>query len=186
MCRGLYIHYFKISPISAVLSFLKIISTLKDTPSHISMDSEAKGFISPESFLNFFPKPVYSTMVAEKFQIYSIKLLQIHLWVKNLNLFIFLMTPKQNSPPDFYNYPPGRWELPIAPEQRFLKIFCPEQKRGWGDYGVEKITKLNKGQGYWSQVLINFTIFATFTFLFYILLCYNLASSMLKCEGSLT
>ena len=98
----------------------------------------------------------------------------------------FLMTPKQNSPPDFYNYPPGRWELPIAPEQRFLKIFCPEQKRGWGDYGVEKITKLNKGQGYWSQVLINFTIFATFTFLFYILLCYNLASSMLKCEGSLT
>ena len=30
-----------------------------------------KGFISPESLLDFFPKPVYSTMVTEKFQIYS-------------------------------------------------------------------------------------------------------------------
>ena len=30
----------------------------------------SKGFISPESFL----KPVYSTMVAEKFQIYSVKI----------------------------------------------------------------------------------------------------------------
>ena len=35
---------------------------------------------------------------------------------------------------------------------------------------------------YRSQVLINSTIFATFIFL----LCNNLASSMLKCEGSLT
>ena len=32
-----------------------------------------KGFISSES-LNFFPKPVYSTMVVEKFQIYSVKI----------------------------------------------------------------------------------------------------------------
>ena len=36
------------------------------------------------------------------------------------------------------------------------------------------------------QVLINSTIFATFTFLFSVLLCHNLDSSMLKSEGSLT
>ena len=35
---------------------------------------------------------------------------------------------------------------------------------------------------YQSQVLINSTIFATFTFLAYALLCDNLASSMLKSE----
>ena len=33
-----------------------------------------KGFISPEYFLNFFLKPVYPTMVAEKFQIYGVKI----------------------------------------------------------------------------------------------------------------
>ena len=32
-----------------------------------------KGFIPPRVFLEFSPKPVYFTMVAEKFQIYSVK-----------------------------------------------------------------------------------------------------------------
>ena len=40
-------------------------------------------------------------------------------------------------------------------------------------------------RGYWAQVLINSTTFATFTLLVYVLLCHNLASSMLKCEGPL-
>ena len=36
--------------------------------------SAPRGFISPARvFLEFSPKPVYSTMVAEKFQIYSVK-----------------------------------------------------------------------------------------------------------------
>ena len=47
-----------------------------------------------------------------------------------------------------------------------------------------ELKKLNL-RGYWPQVLINFTIFATFTFLVSVLLCNNLALSMLKCEGSL-
>ena len=62
--------------------------------------------------------------------------------------------------------------------------------RGGEDYGVEKIPKLNL-RGYWSQVLIYSTIFVTFTFLIYVLLCHNLLneiiiSNLLKCEGSLT
>ena len=33
-----------------------------------------KGFYLPRVFVEFFSKPVYSTMVAEKFQIYSVKI----------------------------------------------------------------------------------------------------------------
>ena len=45
--------------------------------------------------------------------------------------------------------------------------------------------KLNL-QRYWSQVFINSTILAIFRFLVSVLLCHNLDSSRLKCEGSLT
>ena len=79
-------------------------------------------------------------------------------------------------------------KLPIPPKQHFLKIyFFPSRKgEGWGeDNGVENLPKLNL-RGYWSQVLISSTIFATFTLLASVLLCHNLASSMLKCEGSST
>ena len=60
-----------------------------------------------------------------------------------MNLFILIHAPEQDSPPGFYYYPPGRRELPIPPEQRFLKTFFPEEK-GVEDYGVEKIPKLTK------------------------------------------
>ena len=60
------------------------------------MDSQ--GVYLSRIFLEFFPKPVYSTMVVEKFQSYSVKIIAIHLWVKKLNLFIFNHAPKQNSP----------------------------------------------------------------------------------------
>ena len=65
-----------------------------------------------------------------------------------MNLFNFNHAPKQNSPPGFYSYPPGRQELRITPEQHFLKIFFPEQKEGGEDDVVEKITKTNKGIGH--------------------------------------
>ena len=103
--RAVYIRYFKINPpISVVLSFLKIISTLKDTPSHICMDSQ--GVYLPRIFLELFPKPVYST--AEKFQIYSVKLL----CDKNLNLFIFLHAPKSKLSPRFLSL--SLWQMEIA------------------------------------------------------------------------
>ena len=41
---------------------------------------------------------------------------------------------------------------------------------------LKKLPKLNL-QGYWTQDLINFTIFVTFKLLIAILLCHNLASS---------
>ena len=65
-----------------------------------------------------------------------------------MNRFIFTHTLEKNSSPGFYHYPPGRRELRISSEQRFLKIFFPEQKESGEDYGVEKITKINKGIGH--------------------------------------
>ena len=62
-------------------------------------------------------------------------------------MFNFTHAPKQNSP-GFYHYPPDRRELPIPPEQHFLKIFFAKQKEVGEDYLVEKITKINKGIGH--------------------------------------
>ena len=83
-------------------------------------------------------------MVAEKFQIYSVKTTANTFVSQKIESVQFYSCPKQNSPPGFYQYPPGRRELPIPPEQHFLKIFFPEQK----DYVVEKITKINNGIGH--------------------------------------
>ena len=86
-----------------------------------------KGFISPESFLNF-PQNLYiSPWLRKSFKFIVLRLLQIHLWVKKLNLFNFTHGPKQNSPLGFYHYLPGRRKSPIPAEHHFLKIFCPEQ-----------------------------------------------------------
>ena len=121
-------------------------------------------------YIHYSPPP---PMVAEKFHIYSIKITGKYICEpKNWICSFLLMFPKQNSPPGFYHYPPGKRKLSIPPELHFLKIFFLQQNRG------ERITK------YWSQVLINSTIFATF--FGYVLSCNDLASSMLKCEGSLT
>ena len=101
-----------------------------------------------------------------------------------MNLFIFTLVPKQNFPPGSSHFPPGRRKLHIALEQRFVKIYFFPSRSGGEDYGAKKRSKLNL-RGYCSQVLISSTIFATFTFLVFVFLCYNLDSSMLKCEGSL-
>ena len=114
----------------------------KDTHSHISMDPY--GVYLSRIFLGFCPKPKYSTMVVEKFQSYSVKIIAIHLWVKKLNLFIFNQGPKQKSPPGFYRYPPGRRELPIPPKQRFLETFFFWRERGERMIELKELPKLTK------------------------------------------
>ena len=107
------------------------------------------GFTSPESFLNFFLNLYIPPWLRKSFKFIVLRLPKIHLWIKRLNLFIFTHAPKQNSAPGFYHYSSSRREFHIPPEQRFLKIFFPEQKEGAAeDYGVQKITKINKGIGH--------------------------------------
>ena len=88
-----------------------------------------KSFISPESFLNFLLNLYIPPWLQKSFKFIVLRLLEIHRWVKKLNLFNFTHAPKQNSA-GFYHYPPGRRELPVP-------------------YRVEKITKINKGIGHW-------------------------------------
>ena len=87
-----------------------------------------KGFISPESFLNFLLNLYILPWLQKSFKFIVLRLLQKHLWAKKLNVFNFTHASKQNSPPGFYHF--------------------PEQKKGWEDYGVDKITKINRGIGY--------------------------------------
>ena len=80
----------------------------------------------------------------------------------------------------FFLIRPVRRKLPLSSSKHFLKIyFFPRIERGlW----TEKMTKIKL-----ARVLVtNSIIFATFTFLIFVLLCHNLDSSTLKCEGSLT
>ena len=81
-------------------------------------------------------------MIAEKFQIYSVK--------TTVNTFV----SQKIESVQFYSCPLAKLSSrflslsPIPPEQHFLKIFFPEQKDGEEDYLVEKITKINKGIGH--------------------------------------
>ena len=80
-----------------------------------------KGF--PEPFLNFLQNLYNPPWLQKSYKFLLLRLLQIHLWVKKLNLFNFTHAPKQSSSPGFYHYPQNRQELPISPEHHFLKIY---------------------------------------------------------------
>ena len=107
----------------------------------------------------------------KSFKFMVLRLLEINLWAKKLNLFIFAHFPKQKEITHF------TWTAFSE------NLFFPQQK-------TERIMKLKKWpklnlRGYWSQVLITSTIFAVLTFLVAVLFCHNLDSSILKCEGSI-
>ena len=91
-----------------------------------------KGFISPESFLNFLLNLYISSELGKSFKFMVLRLLQIHFWVKKSNLFNFTHAPKRNSPPGFYHYPQEqtggvhRTRTAFSYDQK--KIFFPEQR----------------------------------------------------------
>ena len=165
MCRGVCIHYFKINPpIFCCLLFSEsYLNPQVETnqmvnkhnvdyhPSPLQLISRIhplrflwtpQGFISPEFFLIFFTNLYIPPWLRKSFKFIVLRLLQIHLLVKKLILFIFNYAPKQNPP-----LSPRQKELSIIFEQRFLKIFFPEQKGGRGLWSY-KINKINKRIGH--------------------------------------
>ena len=80
---------------------------------------------------------------------------KVYLWARKLNLFTFVDCSKQNSPS-------AKRKLPISCEQHFLEIYFSHSKL-WRIMELKKWPKLNL-RGYWSQVLISCTIFATLHF----------------------
>ena len=88
-----------------------------------------KGFISPESLLNFF------------LNLYIPPWLHKYTWVKKSNLFILLMPPTKTLPQVFIITP---WQKEITHSSWTAlskDIFFPSRKGG-EDYGVEKINKI--------------------------------------------
>ena len=75
-------------------------------------------------------------------------------------------------------------KLPISPKQRFLKI-CFSPSREGEDYRAKNMTKIKL-----ARVLVKsfdkFHHLEPSHFLDSVLLCHNLDSSILKCEGCLT
>ena len=90
-----------------------------------------KGFISPESFLNFFLNLYISPWLRKSFK-FSVKITANTFVSQKIESVHFYSYPQANSTAGFYHYPPGRRELPIPPQQCFFKIFFLEKKRGRG------------------------------------------------------
>ena len=92
-----------------------------------------KGFISPESFLNFFLNLYIPPWLQKSFKFIVLRLLQIHLWVKKINLFNFTRARKQNSPPGFYHYPPRQTGIAHSSWTAFSEdIFSWTERGGRG------------------------------------------------------
>ena len=96
-----------------------------------------------------------------------------------------LMPPSKTLPKVFIIIPPPRLKETHSSRTAFCEDLFFLQQRDGSIMELKRLPKLNR-RGNSSQVLINSTIFATFTFLVSVLLCHNLDSSMLKCEGSLS
>ena len=71
-------------------------------------------------------------MIAEKFQIYSVKITANTFVSQKMDLFIFTHALKQNSPQGFLSL--SSRQTGIA-HYCFLKIFFPEEKGGAGGGG---------------------------------------------------
>ena len=59
-------------------------------------------------------------MIAEKFQIYSVKTTVNTFVSQKIESVQFYSCPRAKISPGFYHCPPGLQELPILPEQHFL------------------------------------------------------------------
>ena len=188
ICRGAYIPYFKINPaIFCCLIFSEnylnpqvrinkmVYRHIEYHPSLSQLISRCirpiflwtlKEFISPESFSNFFLNLYIPPWLRKSFKFVVLRLLANTFMSQKIESVHYSCSQAKLSL-RFLSSPPP------PPRQKEIT-----QKGGGEDYGVQKIPKLNL-RGYWSQVFINSTIFATFTFLYH-----NLASIMVKSEGS--
>ena len=111
------------------------------------MDSE--GVYLSRIFLEFFPKLVYFTMVAGKFQIYGIKItIKYICQPKNSCCSFLLMPPSKTLSQVFIIPPPRQKEITHSSQTVFSEdLFFPQQKEGKRIMELKKLPKLNL-QGY--------------------------------------
>ena len=165
--------------------------TLDYHPSHSQLISKVhpliflwtrKGFISLEFFLNFFPNLYTPPWLWRSFKFIVFRLLANIFVSQKIKSLHFYSCPRAKLSPRFLSLSPREKEITHSSRAAFSEDISSSAERG-GEKIMEfkKLPKLTR-----VLVLLNPIIFATFTFLVYVLLCNNLASSMLKCEGSLT
>ena len=122
-----------------------------------------KGFISQEDFLNFFANLYATPCLQESFKFMVLRLLENIFLSQKTELFIFTHASKQNFPPGFYYRHSRQKEITHFPRTTFFEnLFFPSRKGE--DYEAEKMTKIKLA--YWSQVLINPTIFLTISLIY--------------------
>ena len=157
VCRGVYIHHFKINPPPHFLLpslFWKLSQPLGQDKQNskqiycqlpiIIFIWTRKGFISPESFLNFLVNLCISPWLQKGFKFIVSRLLQIHLWIKKLNLFNCTHAPKQNSP-RFLSLSPRQKGIAHFSRTAFSEdIFSRAERWKGEDCAVEKLPKLTR------------------------------------------
>ena len=129
------------------------------------MDSQ--GVYHSRIFLNLFGKPVYSTIVAEKFQSYEVRITAKHICESKNSIWSFLlMSPSKTLPQAFIITPQSEGNYSFLPKSVFPRSFFFAQQKGGGVWIMElkKLLKINLC-GHGSQVSVSSTIFATFIFL---------------------
>ena len=105
-----------------------------------------KGFISQESFLNFFVNLYIPPWLWKSFKFIVLWLLQIHFSIKIFKLFDFTHAPNINLT-KFLLLSPKQMRIAHSPRTAFSEDIFSWTKKGEKDYGVEKMTKINKGIG---------------------------------------
>ena len=200
MCSGAYILYFKINvPIFCYSIFPKTLNSqvkinngkwtycrlpplsfrinFKDRASYFLWTS--KGLISPEYCLNFFVKPVYPTMVAEKFEIRCVKITGKYIESKKWICSNILMPLCKTLPQIFIITPPGSRELCNSPKQRFFEnLFFPSRIEGglwrWKD---NRVTSFDEFYHFYNPYIFGFC---------FVVLWFRFKHAWFKCEISLT
>ena len=127
----------------------------------------SNGFISPESFLNFFQNLHIPPWLRKNFKFIVLRLLANTFVSQIINLFIFTHAPKQKLSPRFLSVSPRQKEIPHSSRTAFSEYIFSLAERGWGERIMElkKLLKL-------TRVLVtsfhDSTTFATLTFLVYV------------------
>ena len=130
--------------------------------------STHKGF---RIFLDFFfLNMLIPPWLRNSFRAMVLRLLANTIWP-------FLLTPPSKTLTQVFIITPRQKEITHSSPKVFSKdLFFLKQKVEDRIMELKILPKLK----------LRATIFTTFTFLVFVLLCHNLGSSMLKCEGSLT
>ena len=208
VCRGAYIPCFKINaPIFSCLLFSenhlnpqvrinKMVNkhTVDYHPSPWQLTLRIhpliflwtpKGFFSPESFLIFSETGIPPWLRKSFKFIVSLRLLVNTFVSQKIESVHFYPSPQAKLSTRNFIIIPRQKKITHSSRTAFSKdLFFPLQKGGRRIMELKKLPRLNP-PGYWSQVLINYIV-ATFAFSVSVLLCQNLASRILKCEGFLT